>query len=324
MNISYHTMKTNLDVTRGYGTAGFNLVTSLQDLGHKVPFDDPSCPVQISFNMPPHYRHHDGQYKIGYTPWESTQIPASWYKYMQECDEVWATSEWVANVYQDNGITKPIYVYEHGLDNRWAPKMRKLDDKIHFLHVGEPALRKGGQMAVDAFREAFGDRTDVHLTVKAFFGHHLRTWGEKEFEVLDRQFDNITVIKESIPFSELLALYHRSHVLVYPSYGEGFGFIPLQALGTGMPVISTAAWAPYEDWITYKIDGRWDRSIWSVHPGNVFYPNYDDLVGHYLLAVDKIDKSLETAYDNSFVIHDEYDWVAKTQKAFEGVVKRFS
>jgi glycosyltransferase involved in cell wall biosynthesis len=327
VKISFHTIKENLDTTRGYGSAGFNMVRSLQELGHEVPFDDATAPVQISWNPPQWYKFHEGQYRIGYTPWESTELPDGWLKAMNDCDEVWATSEWVANVYEMAGVKRPIHVYEHGLDNFWKPKRRKAGEVIKFLHMGEPALRKGGQMTVDAFRAVFGDRTDVHLTIKAYHQHFLRIWNDGNITTPDKVYNNVTVLTEQMHLNELLDLYHEHDVLVYPSYGEGFGFIPLQALGTGMPVISTINWAPY--WRHLKdtyVDARQDRSIWALHPGDVFYPNYDSLKRRLLDMSDRefLEGQQYKRFGVAKQLHNEYDWVAKTEKAFEHIVAKFT
>jgi glycosyltransferase involved in cell wall biosynthesis len=327
VKISYHTVKDNLDTTRGYGVAGFRMVTALQELGHEVPFDDPSAPVQVSFNPPHWYKFHEGQYRIGYTPWESTALPDGWLKAMNDCDEVWATSEWVANVYEMAGVKKPIHVYEHGLDKRWKPQRRTAGKVIKFLHMGEPALRKGGQMTVDAFREVFGDREDVHLTIKAYHQHFLRVWDNGKITTPEKAYNNISVITEQMHFSELLQLYYDHDVLVYPSYGEGFGFIPLQALGTGMPVISTHAWAPYEKYFReYSIGARRDRSIWALHPGDVLYPKYDDLktTMYQLSNREELEYAQYLNFKRADSIHEEYDWVKKTEKAFQHIVARFT
>ncbi|QWT29911.1 glycosyltransferase [Streptomyces phage TunaTartare] len=327
MKISFHTVKDNLDTTRGYGVAGFRIVKSLQELGHKVPFDDASAPVQISFCPPQWYKFHKGQYRIGYTPWESTSLPHGWLKAMNDCDEVWATSEWVANVYEMAGVKKPIHVYEHGLDKMWQPKKRTAGEVIKFLHLGEPALRKGGQMTVDAFREVFGDREDVHLTVKAYHQHFLRVWHNGEVTTPERVYNNVSVITEQLHKDELLQLHYDHHALIYPSYGEGFGFIPLQALGTGMPVASTGSWAPYNKYLTeYSIGTRRDRSIWALHPGDVLYPDYSDVKNAFrrLSNREELEYAHRVNYELAPVIHKEFDWVAKTEKAFEHIVSRFT
>lgn len=324
MKISYHTIGINLDKTRGYGNAGFQVVTSLQELGHEVPFDDPEAPVQISFCQPPDYKFHPGQYRIGYTPWESTELPDGWLERMNDCDEIWATSDWTAEVYRNAGVTVPVKTYEHGLDPRWKPKKRQADGKIRFLHVGEPALRKGGQMAVDAFRAVFGDRDDVHLTVKAYYQHHLASFKDGR-AVRPSVFNNVAIIEENMHFQELLELYYSHDVLVYPSYGEGFGFIPLQALGTGMPVICTDAWAPYQKFLgPLKVKGRWDRSIWTVHPGDVYYPDYDELKQSMMFAAHDFDFLSGYYYAQAKDVHKAYNWLELTEKAFAPVVSMFT
>ena len=325
MKISYHTVKDNLDVSRGFGAAGFRVVTSLQKLGHDVPFDDPTAPVQISFNHPHAYKFHKGQYRIGYTPWESTELPKEWIKMMNECDEVWATSSWTADVFDLNGVNN-VHVYDHGLDERWQPAHRQIGDTIKFLHVGEPALRKGGQMAIDAFLHLFEGRDDVHLTVKAYGQNYLRSWQGGVFS--KPKYDNITIIDENMFFSELQQLYYDHDVLIYPSYGEGFGLLPLQALGTGMPVISTDAWAPYQKYLgPLALDGRWDRSLWPIHPGEVYYPNFENLLSIMSRLGNNRDY-VQEMHDHYFSqaekVHYEYDWLRKTEEAFSHVVDRFT
>lgn len=325
MDISFYTVQNNLNTTVGYGVAGFKMVTSLQELGHRVPFDDPTAPVQISLCSPPHYKFHEGQYKIGYTPWESTELPDGWLEAMNACDEVWATSQWTADVYKKAGVKVPVKVYLHGLDPMWKPVNRTPGDVVKFLHMGEPALRKGGQMTVDAFRAAFGDREDVHLTIKAYYQHYLRTWDNGKIVSPEEKYSNVTVTTELMHPSELVSLISSHDVLVYPSYGEGFGFIPLQALGTGMPVICTDEWAPYADFLgPLTIGGRWDRSIWSLHPGNVFYPDYDMLVSQMRHAAKNLATLNEYYSGQAAQVHEEFDWLLLTKNAFDHIVKRFS
>lgn len=312
MKISYYTVDGNLDTTNGYGNAGFQFIRSLQQQGHEVPFDDETAPIQVSFCQPNHYKFHEGQYKIGYTPWESTELPDGWLEKMNACDEVWATSEWVANVYREAGVSVPVNVVEHGLEEMWGRVRRFTGERVNFLHHGEPALRKGGQMALDAFRKAFGDRTDVHLTIKANSQHYLRAWHDGKFCV--PEYNNVTIITGLYFKDELYKLYEINDCLVYPTYGEGFGLIPLQALGSGLPVISTYDWAPYKDFITLPVQATVNRSVWPVHPGNVYYPDFDDLVLCYKTFAANpqyfFDKSHATALD----VQKEFDWARIAKK----------
>jgi glycosyltransferase involved in cell wall biosynthesis len=307
MKISYYTVDGNLDKTNGYGNAGFQLIRALQRSGHEVPFDDEEAPIQISFCQPTHYRFHDGQYKIGYTPWESTELPDGWLEAMNDCDEIWATSDWVLDVYAKAGVKVPMTVVHHGLDPKWKTIDRsQRTGPIQFFHHGEPALRKGGQLTLDAFRQAFGDSEDVHLTIKANSQHYLRTWKEGVFSL--PEYNNVSIITQLLFENELVDLYNRMDCMVYPSYGEGFGLIPLQAIGTGMPVIATAEWAPYRRFIDFQVKTRTDRSIWPVHPGNVYYPDFEDL--KLLMKLFKEERKVwtYTAMYHSYKVHREFDW----------------
>lgn len=325
MNISFYTPSESRTTTVGYGNAGFNMVTSLQALGHKVPFDDPTCPVQICFSNPYNYKFYPGQYKIGYTPWESTHVPAYWVDNMNKCDEIWATSEWVRDVYVANNVKPPVYIYEHGIDSRWQPTLRTPGQVTKFLHIGEPALRKGGQMTLDAFRDSFGDRTDVHLTFKVYYQHHLRTYSDTAFQNAANAYNNVTIINQTMNDTELVALYAEHDVMVYPTYGEGFGFIPLQALATGMPVISTYDWAPYAKYLSpLAVKSRPDRSIWSVHPGDVYYPNYENLKSRMKDFQSEAASYHKIFYDQAPQVIAEYDWLTKTEQAFSHIVERFT
>ena len=56
----------------GYWQAAKRITESLERLGVPVSFDDPTADVMLNFCQPQEYRKYEGQYTIGYTPWEST------------------------------------------------------------------------------------------------------------------------------------------------------------------------------------------------------------------------------------------------------------
>lgn len=317
MEISYFTIPGNLRKDTGYGYAGYNIVRSLQQLGHTVPYSDRNCEIQICFSQPDWYTWYRGQYRIGYTPWESTQLPPGWLDKFNDCDEVWATSPWVAQVYKDCGVEKDIHVYPHGINPIFAPKPRVRREKLKFLHLGEPAPRKAGQMALDAFREAFGDQDDVQLTIKAFLENRTRAMQNGTIIGPADVFNNVKLSVGSVSTEELVALYHNHHALVYPSYGEGFGFIPLEAMATGMPAMVTQGWAVYEKHVlpvrSKLIDSPWPH----IHPGQVFEPDYDSLVRWYRKVYDDYESLASRAYARSHMIHREYNWLQLTEKAFK-------
>lgn len=335
MHISYYTIKAGLNPAVGFGYAGMNIVKTLQELGHKVTFADPKAPVQLNFTQPHLYKLHKNQYQIGYTPWESTKIREEWKDGMNMCDEIWATSDWCADVYKSNGIEKPISVYPHGIEEAWKPlkRIKKEGHPLRFLHIGEPSPRKDGQLVVDTFIKLFGNNPDYLLTIKAHLNHTIRIYNNrKELVHPNTIYNNIKIITEEYSVSQLVDLHHTHHVLVYPTWGEGFGFIPLQALATGMPVISTYDWAHYKDYLgPLKLKSRLtDTSVENVpkavgdaHLGQFYKPDANHLEDQMVEAAINYKAYSGYYFAQSTRIHEEYNWKQLTNNAFKHLFEKF-
>ena len=329
MQISFFTPTINLRNSNGYGYAGLNIVNSLKSLGHDVPYSHPKAPVQLNFAQPEHFKMHRDQYQIGYTPWESTKIPDRWRIMLEACDEVWTTSEWCANVFEYNGF-KNTKIYPHGIEDIWTPKKRQDDGVIKFLHIGEPAPRKAGQMVVDVFTELFGNDPRYSLTIKAYHSNTTRIYDnylDKNILGLPHKlFNNINLITDELSNEELVRLYHNHDVLVYPSYGEGFGFIPLQALATGMPTICTYEWADYKRFLgPLALKSEYIDSPWSFpHEGKVLEPNRKHLVELMIDVSKNFNAYSGYYYAQANKIHKEYSWLQLTNNSFEHIFKKFS
>lgn len=328
MNISFSTPIINLRTSNGYGHAALYVVDSLKQLGHNVPFQDGKAPVQLNFSQPEFYKLHKDQYQISYTPWESTLIPEKWRYYMQACDEIWTTSDWCANIFEDNGF-KNVKVYPHGIDPMWIPKKRISNGKIKFLHLGEPAQRKAGQMVVDAFIELFGNNKNYSLTIKADKQNTTRIYNkEKDGQIVglpSEHYSNIQIITKEMTDAELVGLYQSHHVMVYPSYGEGFGFIPFQSLATGMPTICTSGWAHYEKYLgPLSIKSKMIDTPWPFpHPGKVLEPNYKHLLELMKNVAENFNAYSGYYYTQSTKIHQDYKWIELTKNAFDPIIKKF-
>jgi hypothetical protein len=327
MLISFSTPTINFKSSNGYGYASYHIVNSLKELGHDVPFQSPKAPVQINFSQPEHFKMHRNQYQISYTPWESTVIPESWQENLSLVNEIWTTSDWCKKVFEDNGY-KNVYVYPHGIEPVWVPKKRVVGDVIKFLHLGEPAPRKAGQMVVDAFIELYGNNPKYSLTIKAYKHSTLRVYdkGGSIIGLPHEKYSNIHLVTDNLSTEELVKLYHDHHVLIYPSFGEGFGFIPLQALASGMPTICTDGWAHYHKYLgPLKLKSTLIDSPWPFpHEGKVYEPNYQ----HLLELMRDVSLNFKAYsgyyYAQSTKIHQEYNWLQLTNNAFDHIFKKFA
>jgi glycosyltransferase involved in cell wall biosynthesis len=230
-------------------------------------------------------------------------------------------------VYENNGF-KVSNVFPHGIDPIWAPKKREKTNVIKFLHVGEPAERKGGRDTVEAFIKLFGNNPNYTLTMKAHKSSNLRLY-DREGSILGlphEMYSNIKLDERDLEDNELLDLYYKHDVMIYPTYGEGFGFIPFQALATGMPVISTHDWADYKKYLgPLKLNSTLIDSPWDImHPGKVYKPDKNHLVSLIEDAAVNFKAYSGYYYAQSTEIHKEYNWDQLTNKAFEEVFKKIS
>lgn len=334
------TPESNQVANHGYGVAADGMIRSLEAIGHSVSLNDPAAPVEISFCQPYLWNwSNPDAYHVGYVPWESTKVPDKWLPNMQAADEVWTTSRWCKMVFEKNGLEN-VRVYHHGIDTGpegWQRKRRRpVDRPIRFLHMGEPAPRKGGQLVYDTFVDLFSGSKDATLTIKAHRYNTIR--GPERFHegndggiylVEQDKHANITLITEDFDTFQLIDLVRRHDVLVYPSWGEGFGLIPLQAMATGMPVICPIQWAPYGHLLLpeLQLPAQLQRSPWQeMHPGNMYEPDARALRSIMESCADPINYANLSvrAYARSFDVEAQFDWTKLTSDAFDHIFEKFA
>lgn len=309
----------NMDDNLGYGQASYNIYKSFKKLGIDVSIDAKKADIEICFAHPSEHIFHDpNSYKIAYSAWESTELKPDWYKKMSAANEVWATSDWVANVFQDL-FKKPVFVYKHGINPMWKPRLRKKShEPFTFLHVGEPFSRKDAQLATETFIELFGNNPDYRLVLKANSINTVKI-SDPKYGFLSSpsaSYENIIGIDNFLSNEQMIGLHDLCDVFLYPSWGEGWGLQPMQALASGMPVISTAGWADYSDYITWDVNSTWYRNPWQdIHPGLMMKPDAHHLKEQMKRSVEEYDSVLKQTFRNALEIHRKYDWVEVTKPA---------
>ena len=115
------------------------------------------------------------------------------------------------------------------LDRYGVPEDGKL-----LLAVGRLAARKGYASLLRSFSEVNKKISGARLVIVG--RGHLK----KRLEKLSRKLDvgETVTIESSLPFDELALLFRVSDLVVYPSYYEGQGLIPLEAMASGTPVVT--------------------------------------------------------------------------------------
>ena len=309
----------------GYGQASEMIYRSFKKLGVDCGFEINNPDIEISFADPWNHKFKNkNAYKIAYSAWESTDLTEEQIKNFEEADEIWGTSPWVKNIFEHIFPDKPVFYYKHGIDKRFKPMKRKATNKpFTFLHIGEPFARKDAQMVTEAFIELFGDNPDYRLIMKSSRMNNVKVKDRSGYWVSPSSlYKNIICIDVFFTNEQMLDLYKLSDVFVYPSWGEGFGFQPLEALATGMPVISTSDWADYKKYIPYKIETDLSTNPWQkIHPGFMYKPNKESLKELMMLSVQNYIYVADLMFKQSFKIHEEYDWLAVTEPIIQRLKK---
>jgi glycosyltransferase involved in cell wall biosynthesis len=311
-----------MDRNTGYGQAAEMIYKSFKKLNIDCGYEIDNPDIEICFSNPGgHYWLNEDSYHIAYSAWESTDLDWKSKRVMSQAHELWATSKWVESVWKTLFPTKPTFTYKHGIDSRFKPMLRKKSGSpFTFLHIGEPSSRKDAQMLTECFVELFEGDKDYRLVLK--------TAGLNTVKVKDPQtgsyaspnlaYDNIVCIDSFLTNEQIVGLYGLCDVFVYPTWGEGFGFQPLEALATGMPVISTIKWADYDKYVTFPVDSEYSYHPWNdVHQGLLLKPNRRNLKEQMVNAVNNYESVVKDTFRNSFKIHEDYDWLNITKGAVE-------
>jgi hypothetical protein len=111
---------------------------------------------------------------------------------------------------------------------------------VRFLFVGGAIHRKGVDLLLDAWQQAFAGREDVALVIKDFGSNGVYRGADRGRIRQLAEADALVHLDADLDDAEMAALYRACDVLVHPYRGEGFAMPVLEAMASGLPVIHTA------------------------------------------------------------------------------------
>jgi glycosyltransferase involved in cell wall biosynthesis len=129
----------------------------------------------------------------------------------------------------------PIYqpINNHEILNRTKSKYHIMGDFILFVSTIEP--RKNLPTLLKAYRQLLDNyKASVKLAVVG-----RRGWLSEEVSTLveELKLTNDILFLGRVPVEDLLHLYNAAQLLAQPSFYEGFGLPPLEAMACGTPVV---------------------------------------------------------------------------------------
>jgi glycosyltransferase involved in cell wall biosynthesis len=110
-------------------------------------------------------------------------------------------------------------------------------DRDYILSVGSIQPRKNLRRLIEAYSVLRRGRTEGKLPQLVLVGKNAWLFEETFRSLKDMEVGVSVILTGYVPESDLPALYSGALCFVYPSYFEGFGLPPLEAMKCGAPVI---------------------------------------------------------------------------------------
>ncbi|QIL81648.1 FkbM family methyltransferase [Diaphorobacter sp. HDW4A] len=180
--------------------------------------------------------------------WEETSVPIDIVaKLNASFDGVIVAAESVKVALINSGCQKRVVVVPIGIDHivaRDTPPVQSVKPEagvpFRFLHVSSAFHRKGVDVLLEAFLEAFTESDAVELYIKTFPNPHnqvaelLQAYSAKH-----KHPARVIIDEQPLDDAGMIALYRTANSAVLPTRGEGFNLPAAEALAMGIPVITT-------------------------------------------------------------------------------------
>ncbi|MCA9669715.1 MAG: glycosyltransferase, partial [Myxococcales bacterium] len=195
--------------------------------------------------------------RVVYTAFETDRIPAPWVDALAPADEVWVPSHFNLETFVRSGVARErVHVIPHAFD----PAAYRPDETeplrfgeaagFTFLSIFEWTERKGWDVLLRAYLDAFRAEDDVRLLIRAYQGggvtgdapplrQQLVEFVRDELHRDPARIPRIELIERMVPAHEMPALYRAGDAFVLPTRGEGWGLPLSESLLMRRPVIAT-------------------------------------------------------------------------------------
>lgn len=233
----------------GYGRLSLKTAQALIRLGHEVyPFevetlDKPAWFMRaqgLRFDRvtvqlcPPHDMRHVPGRSVGYSMHESETLPESWPEHLnRKCQYVLTPSQWIKQVFADNGVKVPMEVIPAAIDPEECSLVTpNQHGPFVFGCLADRGTRKGWDLAYMAFYKVFGPRNrDVRLIVKC------RPGSIRNLDFSYSPDDRLIIWQADV--ANIADIYAQIDAYIFPTRAEGLGLPPREAAACGLPVVCT-------------------------------------------------------------------------------------
>lgn len=256
----------------GYGITSFNIYKSLKKLDTDITLfpisniqldDNTQSPLIIEdINKQNSFNNNNPCFKIWHqfdlatrignglfsalTFFETDTLKPVEIHMINNLDFIFVASEWAKKILLDNGVKIPIYVSRLGIDpeifnNQVNETVKKERDKYIFLNIGKWEIRKGHDVLVEIFNDAFTEKDNVEL----WMVNHNPFLSEQETNSWINLYqssklkDKIKILPRVPTHKQLAQLIALSDCGVFPARAEGWNNEVPEFFALNKPVILT-------------------------------------------------------------------------------------
>jgi glycosyltransferase involved in cell wall biosynthesis len=296
--------------------------------------------LTIRHHWPPDFSRPSCGKLLSIVPWEFGAVPRRWVKEIEEnVDEVCVCSHFVRDVFARCGVDPSrISVVPYGMD-RTAFTPRGIASRpagsrsFVFLFVGGAIARKGIDLLLKAYQQAFTAADDVTLIIKELgsktFYRGLSRTREIRHAMHRSGAPHLILISDELTDQDLAALYRGCDVFILPYRGEGFGMPLAEALACGKPVITTGLgpareFCPSE--ASYFISAQ-EVDVPKPHPplGEMagpftwFEPDLEELTATMRYVYEHREEAKQRGTSAVEAVHRAFDWSRVTALYLERI-----
>ncbi len=169
-----------------------------------------------------------------------------------------APSDWDCEVIHwgvDTGMFVPMHLDSEEDSHKKSEIRSKYGlgtDTLLLLAVGRLAARKGHGLLLRSFAKS-AELTDSHLVI---IGRG-SLWRKLNRLASSLGISHRVTIESGMGFEKLSEMYRASDLVIYPSYYEGQGLIPLEAMSSGTPVV-TVDHGPLPEMVDDSVGGLFE------------------------------------------------------------------
>ena len=145
-------------------------------------------------------------------------------------DRIYTHSAYTEQSLVARGVPKEKLQRTHlTIDERFEPPDERPDDDVfRIAYVGRVDATKGVPLLLEAFKQVPIPRKRLHM---------MGGWSTRAMRKLMEGY--MTDERITVGPGDPLPLLQRADVFVHPTYEDGFGYAPMEALACGVPVIAT-------------------------------------------------------------------------------------